>query len=69
MKMSLAARQSVLVAQATTVFESDEPTAKRWLSSPQIGLGGAVPVDLAKTAVGYREVEKLLTRIDRGVYA
>jgi Protein of unknown function (DUF2384) len=40
-----------------------------WLNCPQIGLGGAVPLEFAQTTFGFREVEKLLTRIDHGVYA
>ena len=63
------ARYSALFAQATDVFDGDGGAARRWLSCPQIGLGNAVPLDLAQTTVGYREVEKLLTRIDHGVYA
>ena len=43
--------------------------ARRWLNSPQFGLGGAVPLDYAKTEVGAREVENLLGRIEYGVYS
>jgi putative toxin-antitoxin system antitoxin component (TIGR02293 family) len=63
------ARHSALLAQAIAVFEGDAKAAKQWLGCPQIGLGNAVPLDCARTTVGYREVEKLLTRIDHGVYA
>jgi len=47
----------------------DEHLARRWLSSPQRGLGGAVPLDYAETEIGAREVEDLLGRIEYGVYA
>jgi putative toxin-antitoxin system antitoxin component (TIGR02293 family) len=47
----------------------DPEDAKRWLSSPQFGLGGAVPLDYARTEVGAREVENLLGRIEYGVYS
>ncbi len=57
-----------LVAQATGVFES-EATAREWLTRPQIGLAGFIPLDLADTGAGIREVENLLGRIDYGVYA
>ncbi len=57
-----------LVRQATEVFESEE-TAREWLTHPQIGLSGFVPLDLADTGAGIREVENLLGRIDYGVYA
>jgi putative toxin-antitoxin system antitoxin component (TIGR02293 family) len=57
-----------LLVKAISVFESDE-AARQWLSSPQHGLGGAVPLDYAETEVGAREVENLLGRIDHGVYS
>jgi putative toxin-antitoxin system antitoxin component (TIGR02293 family) len=63
------ARHSTLFTQAVAVFDGDEQAARQWLEAPQIGLGGAVPLDLAQTTFGYREAEKLLTRIDHGVYA
>lgn len=46
-----------------------EEDAKRWLNSPQFGLGGAVPLEYAKTEVGARAVENLLGRIEHGVYS
>ncbi|MDB6127048.1 MAG: hypothetical protein JWM35_944 [Verrucomicrobia bacterium] len=61
-------RYLLLLAQAKAVFE-DEAAARTWLSSPQVGLGQQVPLDLALSTAGYREVEKLLTRIDESVYA
>ncbi|HYK89644.1 MAG TPA: antitoxin Xre/MbcA/ParS toxin-binding domain-containing protein [Acidobacteriota bacterium] len=57
-----------LMGRAVEVMEGEEP-ARRWLTSPQIGLGGAVPLDYAKTEVGAREVEDLLGRIEYGVYS
>jgi putative toxin-antitoxin system antitoxin component (TIGR02293 family) len=63
------ARHSSLLSQAIAVFDGDEEAAKQWLSCPQVGLGNGVPLDLAQTSFGYREVEKLLTRIDHGAYA
>jgi putative toxin-antitoxin system antitoxin component (TIGR02293 family) len=47
----------------------DENEARQWLHSPQFGLGGAVPLDYAKTEIGAREVENLLGRIEYGVYS
>ena len=43
--------------------------ARAWLKAPQWGLGGAVPLDYAKTEPGARAVETLLDRIDYGVLA
>jgi len=42
---------------------------RRWLTSRQFGLGGAVPLEYAETEVGAREVEDLLGRIEHGVYS
>ena len=57
-----------LMGKAVEVMESEE-NARRWLTSPQFGLGGAVPLDYATTEVGAREVEDLLGRIEYGVYS
>ena len=57
-----------LIGKAIEVFGNDDD-ARRWLSSPQFGLGGAVPLDYAETEVGAREVEDLLGRIEFGVYS
>lgn len=53
---------------ALDVFENDLG-AQKWLSSPQLGLAGAVPLEYARTEAGAREVEDLLRRIDYGVLA
>jgi putative toxin-antitoxin system antitoxin component (TIGR02293 family) len=57
-----------LMGYAAEVLESPE-NARRWLSSPQVGLGGAIPLEYAKTEVGARAVEDLLGRIEYGVYS
>jgi putative toxin-antitoxin system antitoxin component (TIGR02293 family) len=57
-----------LLGLAASVMESLE-NGRRWLSSPQVGLGGAVPLEYAETEVGAREVEHLLWRIEYGVYS
>jgi putative toxin-antitoxin system antitoxin component (TIGR02293 family) len=61
-------RHAVLYDKAVEAFE-DAEAAKQWLSTPQVGLGGTIPLEMARSTAGYREVEKLLTRIDCGVYA
>ncbi len=63
------ARYASLTAKAVATFDGDVEAARRWLGSPQPGLGNVVPLEIARTTPGYREVEKLLTRIDHGVYA
>jgi len=61
-------RFSRLLQQATELFGNVEK-ARAWLKHPQRGLGGAIPLDYAETEIGAREVEKLLGRIDYGVYS
>ena len=55
-----------LFERAVDVLGSEEE-ARRWLERKQWGLGGAVPLQHAKTESGAREVETLLGRIDYGV--
>lgn len=43
--------------------------ARSWLKRPQYGLDGAVPIDLARSETGAREVESLLRRILYGILA
>lgn len=43
--------------------------ARRWLEEPNLGLGGAVPLQAAGTELGALEVEALLVRVEHGVYS
>src|SRR6059036_2634853 len=61
-------RYSRLVRQAADFF-GDIEKARAWLKHPQYGLGGAIPLDYARTEAGAREVENLLGRMDYGVYS
>jgi putative toxin-antitoxin system antitoxin component (TIGR02293 family) len=61
-------RFSRLLEHAANVF-GDVEKGRAWLKFPQHGLGGAVPLDYAKTEVGAREVDNLLGRIDYDVYS
>lgn len=61
-------RVARVVALAIEVLES-EAGALHWLKRPQIGLGGKVPLALLATDPGRDEVEKLLLRIEHGVYS
>ena len=61
-------RFSRLLQQATELFGNVDK-ARAWLKHPQRGLGGAIPLDFAETEIGAREVERLLGRIDYGVYS
>lgn len=57
-----------LLGRAIEVLESEQ-NARQWLAAPQLGLGGAVPLEYAETEVGAREVEDLLGRMEHGVYS
>jgi putative toxin-antitoxin system antitoxin component (TIGR02293 family) len=61
-------RLARIVALAIEVLEGEEP-AVRWLKRPQFGLGGRTPLSLLATDAGRDEVEKLLLRIEHGVYS
>ena len=61
-------RFSRLLEHAANVFGNVEK-GRAWLKFPQYGLGGAVPLDYAKTEIGAREVDDLLGRIDYDVYS
>ena len=55
-------------ALAIEVLEDDD-RARGWLKRPQIGLGGRTPLSLLVTDLGCAEVERLLLRVEHGVYA
>ena len=61
-------RYQRLLKKAEDVFGAGE-AAREWLCHKQPGLGGAVPLDFARTEIGAREVENLLGRIEYGVYS
>jgi putative toxin-antitoxin system antitoxin component (TIGR02293 family) len=60
-------RHAALLDQATDAL-GDTDAAKQWLRLPQVGLGGIIPLEMVSTMHGFREVEKLITRINYGVY-
>ncbi|MEO5754471.1 MAG: antitoxin Xre/MbcA/ParS toxin-binding domain-containing protein [Chthoniobacterales bacterium] len=53
-----------LLGYAVHLF-GDLEEARHWLKTPQRGLHGAVPLDYAKTDLGAREVENLLSQLGR----
>ena len=60
-------RLARIEAHATEVFE-DEETAADWLKQPNRALGEK-PIDLLDTDAGTDRVDRLLTRIEYGVYS
>ena len=61
-------RVARVFALAMDVLEGVAP-AVRWLKRAQIGLGGRVPLTMLTTDPGRDHVEKLLLRIEHGVYS
>ena len=47
----------------------DADFARKWLSYPNPALADRIPIELAETDAGAREVETILTRIAYGVYS
>ena len=62
-------RASMLFGKTLELFEGDRDAATEWLTTAQPALGGAVPLDLAKSEVGAREVERLVGRLEHGVFS
>jgi putative toxin-antitoxin system antitoxin component (TIGR02293 family) len=61
-------RTSRLFARAQDLFDGNQEAARGWLMTPQRALGGAIPLEIAKTEVGAREVEKIIGRLEQGVF-
>lgn len=61
-------RASRLFARAQDLFDGDQEAARGWLKKPQRALGGAIPLEIAKTEVGAREVEQIIGRLEHGVF-
>ncbi len=57
-------RFALLSGKAVEALENQE-NARTWLTTPQFGLAGAVPLDYAKTEVGAREVGEMSLRLYR----
>ena len=56
-------RAARIFGAALALFNGDRATAGAWLQSAQPALGGVPPVDLARTDLGAREVERALSRL------
>jgi putative toxin-antitoxin system antitoxin component (TIGR02293 family) len=61
-------RASRLFAEVLALFEGNRDAATGWLMAVQPALGNAAPLDLARTDVGSREVERLIARLEHGVF-
>lgn len=61
-------RLSRVIGKAVDLFEGDMAGAIRWLSSPQSGLDGGTPLDLAGSDAGAGMVVSLIERLEDGVF-
>lgn len=62
-------RVSRIFARALGLFDGDRDAANQWLTSAQRGLAGVAPLTLARTEVGALEVERLIGRLEHGVFS
>jgi putative toxin-antitoxin system antitoxin component (TIGR02293 family) len=62
-------RVSRVFGRALELFEGNAEGARRWFHTPAKALGGERPIALAATALGSREVEALIDRLEHGVLA
>lgn len=60
-------RASRVFGRAMDLFEGDHEAARAWLTAGQMALGGLVPLELAGTDVGSKEVENLIGRLEHGI--
>jgi len=62
-------RAARLFGAALSLFEGDRDAALAWLEEPQLAFGGAIPLEIARTEIGAREVEELADRLEQGVFS
>jgi putative toxin-antitoxin system antitoxin component (TIGR02293 family) len=62
-------RLSRIYGKAIELFEGDNSAALRWLRSPVEALGRATPLAMSQTEPGSREVERLIGRLEHGVFS
>jgi putative toxin-antitoxin system antitoxin component (TIGR02293 family) len=56
------------VTEAAFKAFGEEDFARKWLNLPNPALSSAIPIELAETDAGAREVEAVLIRFAHGVY-
>lgn len=62
------ARLMRIISLATSALES-EAHAREWLQRPLRELGGRTPLQMTATEPGAREVERVLGRLEHGIFA
>jgi putative toxin-antitoxin system antitoxin component (TIGR02293 family) len=53
---------------AVELFNGRAEDATEWMETPRPALGGEIPLDLARTEVGARQVATLVMQLEQGVY-
>ncbi len=56
------------IVEAANKAFGEQDFARKWLNLPNPALGGRIPIELAETDTGAREVEDVLGRFAHGVY-
>jgi putative toxin-antitoxin system antitoxin component (TIGR02293 family) len=62
-------RAARVFGRTLELFDGDRDSALDWFTTPQPGLGGAVPLQMARTDIGAREIERLVGRLEHGVFS
>jgi putative toxin-antitoxin system antitoxin component (TIGR02293 family) len=62
-------RVARVFGKALELFEGDDEAARRWFSKPHKVLGGMSPAEMSKTDIGGLEVERLIGRLEHGVFS
>ena len=62
-------RLSRIFGRTLELFEGNQEAALRWLESPATALGGERPLTMSQTEPGALEVERLIGRLEHGVFA
>ena len=58
-----------LLSKALDLFDGNAAAAREWLTEPQLALGEAAPIEVARTETGARAVETLIGRLEYGVFS
>ncbi|MBI1747076.1 MAG: DUF2384 domain-containing protein [Acidobacteria bacterium] len=62
-------RISVVFEKAAELFEGDVAATVKWLTASKRELGDHSPLTYSRTELGAREVEKLIGRLEHGVFS
>ncbi len=62
-------RLATVFEKAVRLFDGNVVDALQWLRLPKKALDGENPLDCSKTELGAREVEKLIGRMEHGVFS